>query len=83
RYRDMLDQFLISGEVYADLMSQLKDRWRHIDTHPPLDIELGHADLIQRVPLFEGLSPDSLRAISRLLRPRLALPDQPILSKGA
>jgi CPA1 family monovalent cation:H+ antiporter len=83
RYRDMLDQFLISGEVYADLMAQLKDRWRHIDTHPPLDIELGNADLIQRVPLFEGLSPDSLRAISRLLRPRLALPDQPILSKGA
>ncbi|MYZ42225.1 cation:proton antiporter [Schauerella aestuarii] len=83
RYRDMLDQFLISGEVYADLMAQLKDRWRHIDTHPPLDIELGNADLIQRVPLFEGLSADSLRAISRLLRPRLALPDQPILSKGA
>ena len=31
RYRDMLEQFLISGEVYADLMSQLQSRWSHID----------------------------------------------------
>ena len=82
RYRDMLEQFLISGEVYADLMAQLKSRWAHIDTHPPLDMELGAADLIKRVPLFEGLSPDSLRAISKLLKPRLALPDQRVLTKG-
>ena len=67
RYRDMLEQFLISGEVYADLMSQLQSRWSHIDRHPPLDIELSAADLIKRVPLFEGLSADSLRAISKLL----------------
>ena len=66
RYRDMLEQFLISGEVYADLMSQLQSRWSHIDRHPPLDIELSAADLIKRVPLFEGLSADSLRAISKL-----------------
>ncbi|MCD0502093.1 cation:proton antiporter [Bordetella petrii] len=82
RYHDMLEQFLISGEVYADLMGQLKSRWRHIDRHPPLDMEMGAAELITRVPLFEGLSADSLRAISRLLKPRLALPDQPILTQG-
>ena len=82
RYRDMLEQFLISGEVYADLMSQLQSRWSHIDQHPPLDIELSAADLIKRVPLFEGLSADSLRAISKLLKPRLALPDQRVLTKG-
>lgn len=82
RYRDMLEQFLISGEVYADLMAQLKSRWAHIDTHPPLDIEMSAADLINRVPLFEGLSADSLRAISKLLKPRLSLPDQRVLTKG-
>lgn len=82
RYHDMLEQFLISGEVYADLMNQLKSRWRHIDKHPPLDMELSAAELITRVPLFEGLSADSLRAISRLLKPRLALPDQPVLTRG-
>lgn len=82
RYRDMLEQFLISGEVYADLMAQLESRWAHIDTHPPLDIEMSAADLIKRVPLFEGLSADSLRAISKLLKPRLSLPDQRVLTKG-
>ena len=34
------------------------------------------------MPLFEGLSPDLLRAISKLLKPRLALPDQPVLTQG-
>lgn len=63
-------------------MAQLKSRWHHIDRHPPLDIELSAAQLIKRVPLFEGLSPDSLRAISKLLKPRLALPDQPVLTQG-
>ncbi len=82
RYRTMLDQFLISGEVYADLMNQLKSRWQHIDRHPQLDMEMGAADLITRVPLFEGLSSESLRAIGRLLRPRLTLPDQAILEGG-
>lgn len=82
RYSEMLEQFLISGEVYADLMEQLKSRWAHIDRHPSLDIELGASELIKRVPLFEGLSPESLAAISKLLKPRLALPDQHILVKG-
>lgn len=82
RYHDMLAHSLISGEVYADLMDQLKSRWRHIDKHPPLDMALGAAELITRVPLFEGLSADSLRAISRLLKPRLALPEQPVLTRG-
>lgn len=83
RYGAMQDQFLIGGEVYADLIQQLESRWRHIDRHPPLDMEMGAADLIKRVPLFEGLSAESLRAIGRLLRPRLALPDQPILERDS
>jgi len=79
RYREMLDQVLISGEVYADLMSQLKSRWGHIDTHPPLDIEMGADELVKRVPLFEDLNPEAREAISGLLKPRLALPDEPVV----
>ena len=82
RYHTMLEQSLISGEVYADLMGQLQTRWEHIDQRPPLDIELSAAELIKRVPIFEGLSADSLRAICKLLRPRLALPKQRILAHG-
>ncbi|RYF60667.1 MAG: cyclic nucleotide-binding domain-containing protein [Comamonadaceae bacterium] len=82
RYREMLEQFLISGEVYSDLTRQLNSRWRHIDKHPPLDMELSKAELVKRVPLFEGLDPGKLRAIVKLLRPRLALPDQTIMIRG-
>jgi len=76
RYRDMLSQFLISNEVYADLIKQNEQRWSHVDERPSLDIALSADDLIKRVPLFEGLSADSLKAIGKLLKPRLALPDQ-------
>ena len=82
RYREMLEQFLISGEVYADLIKQLEARWRHIDAHPSLDIELSKPDLIARVPLFEGLEPAVLHDIGKLLTPRLTLPDQRIMTQG-
>ncbi len=77
-YRDMLSQFLISSEVYADLIKQIEQRWRRVDKVPALDIAMSASDLIKRVPLFEGLSAESLRAIGKLLKPRLALPDQRI-----
>jgi len=78
RYRDMLSQFLISNEVYSDLVKQLEHRWSHVDERPSLDMAMTASDLTKRVPLFEGLSPDSLQAISKLLKPRLAVPDQHI-----
>ncbi|TCT02141.1 cation:proton antiporter [Paralcaligenes ureilyticus] len=78
RYRDMLSQSLISGEVYADLVRQIGHRWEHVETRPALDIAMSASDLIKRVPLFEGLSPEALAALSKLLKPRLAVPDQPI-----
>ncbi len=78
RYRDMLSQALITGEMYADLIKQTERRWQHVQQHPSLDISMGATELIQRVPMFEGLSPENLKAISKLLKPRLAVPDQHI-----
>lgn len=78
RYRDMLTQSLITGEMYSDLVKQVNHRWSHIQKHPALDIAMSASELIRRVPLFEGLSPETLKAISKLLKPRLAVPDQHI-----
>ncbi len=78
RYRDMLSQSLISGEVYADLVRQIGHRWKHVETRPALDIAMSASDLIKKVPLFEGLAPEALAALSKLLKPRLAVPDRPI-----
>lgn len=78
RYRDMLSQHLINGETYAELISQVTQRWSYLDKHAQLDIAMSADVLIQRVPMFEGLSPDTLEAISRMLKPRLVVPDQEI-----
>lgn len=78
RYRDMLSQALITGEMYSDLIKQTDRRWRHVQQHPALDIAMSAAELIQRVPMFQGLSAENIKAISKLLKPRLAVPDQRI-----
>jgi len=78
RYRDMLSQFLITGEMYSDLVKQTEKRWTHVQEHPHLDIAMSTAELIQRVPMFEGLSAENIHAISKLLKPRLAVPDQEV-----
>jgi CPA1 family monovalent cation:H+ antiporter len=78
RYREMLSQSLISSEVYSDLIKQIEQRWNHLDDSPRLDITMSADELIKRVPLFEELSADALKAIGKLLKPRLAVPDQHI-----
>ena len=81
RYREMLAENLISGETYSDLIDQAEQRWDYLDDRGVLDIALTAEVLIQRVPLFEGLDESTLAAIGRLLKPRLALPDQEIPMK--
>jgi CPA1 family monovalent cation:H+ antiporter len=78
RYRDMLAQHLINGETYAELIDQVTQRWSYLDQHARLDIAMSADGLIQRVPMFENLSADTLRAIRKMLRPRLAVPGQEI-----
>lgn len=81
RYDEMLEQSLISGEVYADLTGQVGTRWAFIDRDPPLDIEMGAAALVARVPLLNGLTPEIQAQLAKMLTPRLFLPDQLIWGK--
>jgi CPA1 family monovalent cation:H+ antiporter len=78
RYRDMLAHFLISGEMYADLIKQIDHRWHYLDDRRALDIAISGLDLVKRVPMFEDIAPDAQRALSKVLKARLAVPDQPI-----
>ncbi len=75
-YDEMLEQSLISGEVHKDLIEKVVDRWAFIDRDPPLDIQMGAAELVARVPMFNVLSDEVQRAVARMLTPRLFLPDQ-------
>ena len=74
---------IISREVHNDLDRQLSARWQDLERRPPLDIELRREQLIARVPLFGALDTQRLHAIARLLRPRLALPGERIIARGA
>lgn len=79
RYRSMLEESLIGGEVYDNLMTQLERRWHFLDREPSLDGQLTAAQLIARVPLLSEMSTESEALITKLLRPRLVIPNELIL----
>jgi len=81
-YRSMLGESVISQEVFNDLMRRLGQRWAAIDARPPLDVALGREEMIARVPIFADVEPHRLARIARLLRSRLALPGERIVTAG-
>lgn len=83
RYGEMFDQSLISGEVYESLSDQVMRRWAFLDHDAPLDIAMGASELVARVPLLSSLPDDAQRAVTKMLTPRLFLPDQLIWGKKA
>ena len=78
RYNEMLEQSLITKEVYNNLISQVNVRWEPLFRHPSLDVSLSAKELVKRVPLFEEMDDTALTRLSRLLRPRLMLPNQAV-----
>jgi CPA1 family monovalent cation:H+ antiporter len=82
-YDNMLAESTISREIHTDLERRLGIRRQQLDRRPPLDMELKREQLIVRVPLFAALDAPRQQEIARLLRPRLALPGERIIAKGA
>lgn len=82
RYRQMLDNSLISGEVYDALVQELEKRWAFLDTEPLLDVELSPTDLMQQVPVLRDLPAVRIAPLARRLKPRLALPDERVMRSG-
>jgi hypothetical protein len=81
RYRDLLEEGLISGELFHDLEREQSDR-SSSGRLPPLDLGLETAQLIGSFEMFAGLDPAELKALARLFRPRLLVPDEAIIKKG-
>ena len=78
RYRDMLTHNLISGETYSDLIEQTDARWGALEDSGQLDLTMSAEELVQRVPMFEGMDAATVAAISKVLKPRLIVPGQEI-----
>ena len=81
RYRDLFEEGLIGGELLDDL-EQEDARGMLTDKLPPLDLGLQTEELIGSFSMFAGLEEDELKALARLFRPRLLVPDELVIRKG-
>ncbi|MFZ5789428.1 MAG: cation:proton antiporter [Pseudomonadota bacterium] len=81
-YRSMRAESVVSEEVFDDLMRGLAQRRRALSGRPRLDMAMAPETMLGRVHLFQGLSAEARRRIARMMRPRLALPGEPIVKTG-
>ncbi|MEO5338087.1 MAG: cation:proton antiporter [Magnetospirillum sp. WYHS-4] len=81
-YQRLFNEAVIGKEVFDDLRRDLAGRWRNAEGRPPLDLSMEPKALLARVPLFNGLEAAALESIARLLKPRFAVPGEPIIRKG-
>jgi CPA1 family monovalent cation:H+ antiporter len=82
RYAELREESILNRDVFDDLERDLRERRRALEAYPRLDLGLNREDLVGWVPLFSGLDENARRSVARLLRPRLALPDEFIVRKG-
>src|SRR5690606_17365311 len=82
RFRRLLDESIISTEVFNDLERELTRRRRAAEQRPRLDLGLSRNALLERVPLFAELDPKRRRKIGRLLKPRFVVPGETIVRRG-
>jgi CPA1 family monovalent cation:H+ antiporter len=81
-FRTLLDESVVSLEIFNDLDRRLAGRRRTLERRPRLDVALDPEALIAKVPLFTGLAAERQAAIARLLKPRLVLPGERVVTKG-
>jgi CPA1 family monovalent cation:H+ antiporter len=82
RYGRLRAESIINQDMYDDLQRKLRPRRRAVEVRPTLDLGLRREDLVGRVPMFAALDAKSRHSVARLLRPRLAVPDEVIIRKG-
>jgi CPA1 family monovalent cation:H+ antiporter len=82
RFRDLYDEGLIGKEIFEDLEREHTAVQSLMDELPPLDLGLRAEDLLAQFEMFAGLGGAELRALARLFRPRLLVPDEVVIRKG-
>src|SRR5262249_52693993 len=82
RYRRLRAEAIINQDMYEDLQRRLRPRRRAVEARPTLDLGLNREELVSRVPMFGVLDAKARRSVARMLRPRLAVPDEIIVHKG-
>ena len=81
-YRSLLDDSMISQEVHNTLMRDWRARWGRAERRPSLDVSTPMDEMILQVPLFSDLDSSQRALLAALLRSRLFLPGEQIVSAG-
>ena len=81
-YRRMLNDRVISQEIFNGLVRDLDQRSQALDRRPRLDLGLEPDKLVAQVPFLAELSRDRHETIAGLLTPRLVLPGERVINKG-
>ena len=82
RYHDLYEEGLIGKEVFEDLERQHEAARQVMAELPPLDLGLDAEELIGQFEMFAGLGAAELKALGRLFRPRLLVPEEVVIRKG-
>ena len=82
-YRELFEEGMIGRELFDDLRRGLQGERHRSRQRPPLDLGLNTAQLLKQVDLFKDFSDVALNSLARRFRPRLSLPDELIIRKGA
>lgn len=82
RYRQLRAESIVNQETFDELQRELRRRRGLVERRPMLDLGLKRDELVARVPMFAALNAAGRRAVARLLRPRLAVPDEVVVRKG-
>lgn len=81
-YRALYDEHVIGPELFNVLQRELTSARAAMLGRPALDLGLETRALIARVPMFAELGHKQLDALGHLLKPRLAVPDERLISVG-
>jgi CPA1 family monovalent cation:H+ antiporter len=85
RYQSLYQEGLIPREIYDDLRRGVlgsRRRGGAAAQRPRFDIGLDTSQLVKRLDLLAGLDAAQLDRVCRLLRPRLAVPNDFIIRRG-
>jgi Na+:H+ antiporter len=81
-FRQLADEGIIGTELYSALEREHAAERRHARDFVPLDLGLRTEQLIPRLELFRDLNAAEIKALARLFKPRLAVPEEKIVRKG-
>ncbi|MGH6887556.1 MAG: cyclic nucleotide-binding domain-containing protein, partial [Geminicoccales bacterium] len=82
QYQELFQEGLIGRELYNNLQREVLARRAEASARPHLDLGLEVRELVRQFPLFKALGHADLEKISRLLRPRFAVPGERLIRRG-